>query len=94
MSKITNIIKRSGAVVPFNPERITNAIYRAAVAVGGRDKEKAAQLSAKVVEYLENNCAEGCTPQIEEIQDLEQKLCGRLWKQRGSDTLPALPHSS
>lgn len=74
MSKITNIIKRSGAVVPFNPERITNAIYRAAVAVGGRDKEKAAQLSAKVVEYLENNCAEGCTPQIEEIQDAVEKI--------------------
>ena len=74
MTKISNIIKRSGAVVPFNPERITNAIYRAAVAVGGRDKEKASQLSAKVVEFLENNCIEGCTPQIEEIQDAVEKV--------------------
>ncbi len=32
--KITHVIKRTGAVVPFNAERITNAIYRAAVAVG------------------------------------------------------------
>jgi len=38
MPKIESVIKRSGAVVPFNAERITNAIYRAAVAVGGRDR--------------------------------------------------------
>ncbi|TET80704.1 MAG: hypothetical protein E3J37_10715, partial [Anaerolineales bacterium] len=37
MGKITEVVKRSGAIVPFNPDRITNAIYRAAVAVGGRD---------------------------------------------------------
>ena len=37
-STITHVIKRTGAVVPFNPDRITNAIYRAAVAVGGRDR--------------------------------------------------------
>ena len=33
MSKISSVVKRSGATVPFNPDRITNAIYRAAVAV-------------------------------------------------------------
>jgi len=38
MAKITHVVKRTGAVVPFNKERITNAIYRAAVAVGGRDR--------------------------------------------------------
>nr|MBC8447140.1 hypothetical protein [Chloroflexota bacterium] len=36
-SKIKQVVKRTGAIVPFNLERITNAIYRAAVAVGGRD---------------------------------------------------------
>jgi len=38
MAKITHVVKRTGAVVPFRKERITNAIYRAAVAVGGRDR--------------------------------------------------------
>jgi len=33
MPAITRIVKRTGAVVPFNRQRITNAIYRAAVAV-------------------------------------------------------------
>ena len=35
MGKIQSVVKRTGAIVPFNPERITNAIYRAAIAVGG-----------------------------------------------------------
>ncbi|HZW38298.1 MAG TPA: ATP cone domain-containing protein [Ignavibacteriaceae bacterium] len=70
MSKVTHVIKRTGAVVPFNKNRITNAIYRAAVAVGGRDKDKAEMLAEQVVELLEEKCPEGCTPSIEEIQDL------------------------
>ena len=41
MGRITHVIKRSGAIVPFNKDRIINAIYRAAVAVGGRDRERA-----------------------------------------------------
>ncbi len=53
-NKITHVIKRSGAVVPFNQERIANAIYRAVVAVGGRDKETAKALSAQVVEILKS----------------------------------------
>lgn len=45
MGKITQVVKRTGAVVPFNPDRITNAIYRAAVEVGGRDKATAEELT-------------------------------------------------
>ncbi|MBW6467300.1 MAG: hypothetical protein K0B06_12405, partial [Brevefilum sp.] len=30
MSKFTSVVKRDGAVVDFTPQRITNAIYRAA----------------------------------------------------------------
>ena len=51
-NKITHVKKRSGTIVPFNKERIANAIYRAAVAVGGRDKEKAEELSEEVVKFL------------------------------------------
>lgn len=74
MSKFTQIIKRTGAVVPFNPERINNVIYRAAVAVGGRDKEKAAELGAKVMIYLENNYESGYRFNVEEIQDAVEKI--------------------
>ena len=52
MGKIQSIVKRTGAVVPFNAERITNAIYRAAIAVGGRDRSTAEALPAEVVQAL------------------------------------------
>jgi len=74
MSKITHVVKRSGAIVPFNKERIINAIYRAAVAVGGRDRERAAWLADQVVDLLEERTLNGHTPHIEEIQDIVEKI--------------------
>ena len=74
MSRIKYVIKRSGARVPFTPERISNAIYRAAVAVGGRDRTIADELTRQVVEILEQNPDPDFTPHIEEIQDLVEKV--------------------
>ena len=74
MSKIQYVIKRSGAKVPFTPERITNAIYRAAVAVGGRDRSTAQSLSEQVVQTLEKSARPGYAPTIEEIQDVVEKV--------------------
>jgi uridine kinase len=73
-SKITHVIKRSGAVVPFNKERIANAIYRAAVTVGGRDRQQAESLADQVVDLLEKDETAGFTPHIEEIQDAVEKV--------------------
>ena len=74
MGNISQVVKRSGAVVPFTPERITNAIYRAAVAVGGRDRETAENLSAQVVRILNANTPADSVPTIEEIQDVVEKV--------------------
>jgi len=74
MSKIMYVIKRSGAKVPFNKNRISNAIYRAAVAVGGRDRERAEWLADRVVESLEKTGEPGVAPHIEEIQDAVEKV--------------------
>ncbi len=74
MTKLTHVIKRDGSVVPFTPERITNAIYRAAVAVDGRDKQRAESLSAQVVAALEETVPEGQYPTIETIQDMVEKV--------------------
>lgn len=74
MAKIEYVIKRSGAIVPFNQDRITNAIYRAAVSVGGRDKETAEKLSSQVVELLEKHNVPGGVPTVEEIQDTVEKV--------------------
>lgn len=74
MTNITHVVKRSGAIVPFNKERIINAIYRAAVAVGGRDRQRASWLAEQVVDLLEERTSDGHTPHIEEIQDVVEKV--------------------
>ncbi len=74
MSKIEFVIKRNGATVPFTPQRISNAIYRAAVAVGGRDKETAEKLALQVVEYLEQNFPPTKYPSVEDVQDAVEKI--------------------
>ena len=73
-NKITHVKKRSGTIVPFNKERIANAIYRAAVAVGGRDKEKAEELSEEVVKFLNETFNNNEVPSIEDIQDIVEKV--------------------
>lgn len=74
MTKIKKVIKRSGTIVPFKKIRIMNAIYRAAISVGGRDKERAEFLADKVIEILEKQFDENHPPHIEEIQDVVEKV--------------------
>jgi len=74
MSRFTHVIKRSGKKVPFTPQRITNAIYRAAVAVGGRDRETAEKITREVIETLEAELPEKHIPHVEEIQDVVEKV--------------------
>ncbi len=74
MSKFKSVVKRDGSVVDFTPQRITNAIYRAAVAVGGRDKRTAEKLTEKVVNELEEGTPEGNIPTVEQIQDIVEKV--------------------
>ncbi|MEJ2113906.1 MAG: ATP cone domain-containing protein [Flavobacteriaceae bacterium] len=73
-NKITHVVKRTGAIVPFRKERVINAIYRAAVAVGGRDKEKAEDLAEQVIQILNEKFDEKTNPHIEDIQDIVEKV--------------------
>lgn len=70
---ITKIKKRDGREVPFNIEKIANAIYKAAKAAGGKDYETSLALAEKVVDYIEKelNCK---VPSVEEIQDIVEKV--------------------
>jgi uridine kinase len=74
MGEITQIVKRTGAVVPFTKERITNAIYRAAVAVGGRDRAIAEGLADQVVALLEARAQPNVLPTVEDVQNLVEKV--------------------
>ncbi len=65
---ITKIRKRDGREVPFNLEKIANAIFKAASATGGKDYAVALTLAESVAEYLEKNLGKKL-PTVEEIQD-------------------------
>ena len=64
---IQQIVKRDGRVVPFELDKITEAIYKAAQALGGQDRSMAEKLAADVVAYLEQKGNE--IPSVEQIQD-------------------------
>ena len=66
--------KRDGRLAKFDSERITNAIWKAAKAVGGKDKDLAKRLSKQVVDELEKRFGEEGVPTVEEIQDLVEKI--------------------
>ncbi len=69
---ITRIQKRDGRVVTFNVEKIAQAIYKAAEAVGGTDYDEALEIAGRVCDYIE---AQGKkVPTVEEIQDAVEKI--------------------
>jgi len=70
---IRKIRKRDGKIADFNPIRITNAIWKAAQAVGGKDHRKAAELTDKVLEMLDTELAKGEIPTVEKVQDCVEK---------------------
>ena len=66
---LENIVKRDGRIVPFDQEKITEAIWKAVKAVGGDNREKVVQLSELVVQEIEKEY-DGRKPTIEEVQDI------------------------
>jgi ribonucleoside-triphosphate reductase len=65
--------KRDSRLESFDQERITNAIWKGAKAVGGKDREQAKRLSDQVVAELEKRFGEDGVPTVEEIQDIVEK---------------------
>ncbi len=73
-NQITKIKKRDGRIVDFDQEKITNAIFKAAQAVGGSDREEAERLSGLVVEELNKKYDGKKIPEVEEIQDIVEEV--------------------
>jgi len=67
------IIKRDGRVVNFDQERIINAIFKAAQAVGGADRRIAGKLSQEVVNII-NEKFKDSLPTVEDVQDIVEKV--------------------
>jgi uridine kinase len=73
-SFIGGVRKRSGEVVPFDQERITFAIYKAAASVGGTNMRRAKRLSDRVAMTLEDRTDADATPSVEEVQDMIEEV--------------------
>ena len=70
---ITKIKKRDGREVPFNVEKISNAIFKAAQAAGGQDYKTSTELSEKVIDLISEKYR-GTVPDVEDIQDAVEKV--------------------
>src|SRR5512136_513221 len=70
---IRKIRKRDGKIVDFNPLKITNAIWKAAQAVGGKDYKKSIELTDTVIQRLEKELPKGEIPTVEQVQDIVEK---------------------
>ena len=70
---ITKIKKRDGREVPFNIEKIANAIYKAAQAAGGQNYDTALSLAEEVT-FILNERFKNTIPTVEEIQDTVEKV--------------------
>ena len=70
----TEIRKRDGRVVPFNAEKITDAIIKAAKAVGGDNRKIAENLTAQVIKALRESGFNGMIPAVEDVQDMVEKV--------------------
>ena len=70
---ISAIVKRDGRTVPFNKDKIAEAIFKAATSVGGKNMDVANDLADQVVEYLEKELGDDCLPSVEHVQDVVEK---------------------
>lgn len=70
---ITKVKKRDGREVPFNIEKISNAIFKAAQAAGGQDYKISMALAEKVI-MLTDAKFQGKIPSVEDLQDMVEKV--------------------
>ena len=72
---ITSIKKRDGRVVPFDQEKIQQAVTKAFEGSGSaKGEETARAISQQVEQELENNESIGSVPTVEEVQDAVERV--------------------
>jgi len=73
-NKITRVQKRDGIIVDFEPERITDAIFKALTATGKGDGKRSKRLSNKVLQILNRRFKKDEIPNVEQIQDIVEEI--------------------
>jgi ribonucleoside-diphosphate reductase alpha chain len=72
--KVSQVRKRDGRIVGFDAMKITNAIFKAASAVGEKDERIAEALSQRVVRILNEKYDGRSTPSVEDVQDIVEEV--------------------
>lgn len=72
-TKIANVIKRDGTMVPFDSDKIYNAIRKAGESTGEFGEQESFLLTAQVLKVLEHKFTE-TLPTIECIQDVVEQV--------------------
>ncbi|MBS3170064.1 adenosylcobalamin-dependent ribonucleoside-diphosphate reductase [Candidatus Woesearchaeota archaeon] len=73
ISLFSKVTKRDGRLVDFNFEKLVDSIFKAAETVGGKDRERAAELAKEIIAKLEQEC-KSSIPTVEEIQNTTEKI--------------------
>jgi ribonucleoside-triphosphate reductase len=68
------IRKRDGRIAPFNLDKITDAVFNSAKAVGGTSREMAEAVARSVQDILTIIYKDGRIPTVENVQDLVEKM--------------------
>jgi len=69
---LEKVKKRDGRIVPFQKDKVEEAIFKAAKAVGGKDREITKKLTEKVVHRLKRKFGTK-VPTVEQVQDEVEK---------------------
>jgi ribonucleoside-triphosphate reductase (formate) len=73
-NRITRVVKRDGRVVKFEQEKITKAVMKAFAETNEGTQKDAQKVTDKIVQLLNKNYQKGNVPEIEEIQDLVERV--------------------
>jgi len=73
-NRITRVVKRDGRVVKFEQEKITKAVMKAFAETNEGSQKDAQKVTDKIVRLLNKNYQKGNVPEIEEIQDLVERV--------------------
>ncbi len=73
-NKVKKVIKRSGRIVAFKKEKIIKAVQKALQETKEGGEKEAIKVTRKVIQLLNKNHRQGYIPEIEEIQDIVERV--------------------
>ena len=74
LNHITQIKKRDGGIVTFDPEKIRTAVYKALTATKQGNGIKSRRVTARVVELLNRRFRRDRVPTVEQVQDTVEEV--------------------